>query len=315
VIRCIFKCSQAELYSICRYGWNSCIDFITLFAFFMAKYDPAYIASMLAQIDAAEALPDASKRKTAHQQDRKLLKKTAKNCLLLWRTLHRYILAAFPVEYQKMMCEDAGISYYEKASQYSWEDVIALMTAGNQFIDTHLAELSANNVMPSTFQATFNGTLVDLQTRQTKFFASEDIAKAQTKAKAEANKAIYLMLMEMFKDAQIVFANDPDNARRFTFAYAKYLVSGTGTSGFSGQITDAVTGDPIANAIITIVGRKPVTSNKSGHYEIHPVASGKYTVKFEAAGYDAFFLLQQEVKLGITSRLNVTMKENTTVTS
>ena len=57
-----YKCSQQSLYAVCRSGWSSCNTYLAQFTAFSPLYDGAYITARVADITAAEALPDAEQR-------------------------------------------------------------------------------------------------------------------------------------------------------------------------------------------------------------------------------------------------------------
>lgn len=67
----------------------------------------------------------------------------------------------------------------------------------------------------------------------------------------------------------------------------------------TGTVTDALTGDPISGAAVSVVGESPsATSSGSGTYTITGLPDGTYTVRVEATGYDP---QERDVTLGTAS--------------
>ena len=299
-----FNCTQQELYTVCRLGWQSCSQHLTGFFDFKAKYDANLITIRLAEVEAASKLPDEQARGSISETFRIQLTKLAADCLSNWQKLKRYIADAFPPEFQKTKLEAAGQSYYHKAGNDDWEACRALLTSSYSFIIDNEAILSNNQNMPGTFPGIFQTAKKEFEIKHQDFLDSEEKGLQNTETKSLANNEIHKTLMPMFLDGQEIFKDEDALKKQFIFDQVLNLASGTGTAGIRGTITDAGTNAPIPNATINIESiNKSTTTDEEGKYIITQVASGKYKVIFTAQLYQQKSILQ-EIKVGTISTAN-----------
>jgi len=90
-----YKCTQQQLYTIGRAAWQNCTDHLADFTALRAKYDAAFVTARLADIDAAEALPDEEQRKQTAQLQREQLRVLAETSRDFWQRLKLYIEEAY----------------------------------------------------------------------------------------------------------------------------------------------------------------------------------------------------------------------------
>ena len=200
-----YSCTQQELYTVCRQGWQSCSQHLADFAAFKAKYDAPYIAAALASVEAASTLPDYQARSAESEVLRIQLTQTNTACLAHWQKLKRYITDAFPAEILKPRLEEAGQLYYLKASQLNWDSTRGLLSMGSLVIQTHLADLTASLNMPPAFQATFDTDKAKFESQHQAFLDSEELTNQATEVKILANNQIHASIMSMFLDGQEIF--------------------------------------------------------------------------------------------------------------
>ncbi len=220
-----YRCTQSELYAICNIGWNSFKEHVNEFTKLKGFYTIDYANERLAEVEVAFNLPDYSNRYSESEAIRVGMIKKADECLGKWQILKRYILEAFSKEYHKLHLDSAGIEFYNQSAAYNWEVIFALMRSGSQFIETHMAELLANNNMPAGFKAEFDLVLVELFEMYQQFFEAMSQAKEITSLKINANNDIYEKLMRMFKDAQQIFRHEPGIRQRYIFTHVLARVS------------------------------------------------------------------------------------------
>ena len=63
------------------------------------------------------------------------------------------------------------------------------------------------------------------------------------------------------------------------------LTSSTATGSVAGNVSDGLTGSPIAGAIVTVSNGLTTVSDLNGNYSFPAVLSGSYTVTVSAIGY------------------------------
>ena len=305
-----YNCGQQELYSAALLGWESCSQHLTAFTNFSPLYDAALIATRQQEVKDASELPDEQARNAQSEIFRIELSQLAKNAMENWQKLKRYISKAWSEEFQKARLEEAGSKYYLKAGNEDWESCKGLLSSGMNFIDTYLAELTANLNMPPTFQAAFKDNKNAFFTKHQQFLDSEEAGRIATENKIVANNGVYKNLMSAFLDGQEIFKDEDAIKKQFIFDHVLNLVSGTGTAGIRGTITDAATGLTVANVTAAIeTTDKTAITDEDGKYIITQVASGKYKVSFTAEGYQNKSVLQ-EIKVGTISTLNVQLVKN-----
>jgi hypothetical protein len=300
-----YRSTQQELYTVCRLGWQSCTQYLGDFADFKARYNAGFIADRLAEVEAASNLPDDQARGSQSETLRIQLGQAAQDCLSGWQKLKRYIADAFPPEFQKAKLEAAGQNYYEKAGSNNWDSCRGLITSGNNFIALHLAELTANENMPPTFQTNFSNTKNTFEKLHQEFLKSEEAGSLSTENKLTANNNIYDKLISMYLDGQEIFKNNETIKKQFTFEQTLGLASGNNAAGIKGQITNSADGTPIANASIAIKdSNKIALTDAEGKYQLSPVPSGIYTIVITAEGFQPQEIVQQ-IKVGTVSGLSI----------
>jgi len=306
MIKQSYNCSQQELYTACRLGWQSCQQHLADFSNLKARYNANFITDRLKEVEIAASMKDDQARGEQSEVLRINLQDIATTCLANWQKLKRYVADAFPDAEQKPRLESAGQSYYLPASQNNWDSMRGLLTSGSTFIENNFSNLTANENMPDTFKATFNDSKQKFEKIHQDFLDSEESAIINTETKITANNDIHGKLMSMFLDGQEIFKNQEAIQRQFIFTEVLNLVSGIGTAGIKGYITNSKTKSPIIGATIKLgQTNKSGISDESGRYEITQVASGKYPIVISAEGYQTTTIAEQEIKVGTVSTLSV----------
>lgn len=301
-----YTSAQLELYTIARLGWNSCQQHLADFADFKARYTLTYITDRLDELTQAENLPDDQARGERAETLRIKLIEQARITLDLWQRLKRYIIDAFPESLHKPKLESAGQDHYLKASQNNWDSLNGLLISGNNFIANNAPDLSANDNMPLNFPLRFSTARTEFGVLHQQFLDAEEQAYIQTQTKINANNEVYAKLMNMFLDGQEIYKSDEAIRKQFTFSEILYLVSGAGTAGVKGYITDSNTAQPIADVTVTIIGKaKTYTSDNEGKYEILQLANGTYTIQYQKTGYETQTIQNHEIKTGTIGKLDI----------
>ncbi len=146
----VYPCSMAELYTICRMGWNSFIANLAVFSGFLNTYTAVYGQDALDEIDAAEAMPEFQERNEQAELALVQLKQTGKAALKHWKFLRNYISRSFVEEERKAKWESAGSDHYDKASNQNWSELRNMLTAGSNFITANAAALGAGGMATGT---------------------------------------------------------------------------------------------------------------------------------------------------------------------
>lgn len=210
-----YSCSQAELYIMCRTGWNLCRDNLAAFAAYKPKYTEGFVAQNISDINAADGLDDAQARFSGRQNLRIDLVEKKDDIISLFVQLKGYITDAYRTDKVKNMTNAAGQAYFKKAKSSNWTSVTALLSSAIPFITNHTAELSANNNMPSDFLTKFQATKLEFEEIYEAWKLEHGSSSGETDKKLAANNDIFSKLKTMLSDAQIVFRKDSTMQKKF----------------------------------------------------------------------------------------------------
>lgn len=275
--RNVYPCGQQELYTIVPNGWASYAEHLGRFAAKKLTYTVQKGLDAMAAMHAAEAMPDDASRESVHVLLRMKLVELASTCIIVWGDLDSYIMDGFADSEQESRRSAAGHDYYERALHEDWEGVKGLMKNGADFIAAEGAALTTGG-MPMAFPGEYGAARTAFLDKYLEFTQAEELTKAMTDAKIEANNAVYRELMKMFRDGQKIFRFEPAIREQFTFERVLKLIDGggggTGTvSKFTttGTITDKATGLPINKVTVTLAtvdGEVSTQTGPDGKYEL-----------------------------------------------
>ncbi len=232
-----FNFSFTVLYIVCRLAWANCLNNIAVFTSRKPFYDAAYVAARVAEIDAAEQLPDDQARGEAAETLRIHLVDKGKVCIEYWNLLDRYIASAFPKNEWKPKREAAGSDLYAEAVHENWDKLRTMMSNGFEFISNNTVALSAGMNMPAGFPAEFEGVKNAFNADHDAFLLAEETAHTGTQTKGEAHDAIYEKMRLMLDDGKAFFVNNAALKDQFILTNLVELV-GTPTGGGGGELAE-----------------------------------------------------------------------------
>jgi hypothetical protein len=302
----IYSCTKKLLYSICTTCWNSCSNYVTDFTSFKAFYTPQFISTQLQAIEDAKALPDSRQIIAARRNARVNLIAAADIVKSNWQNLKVYITKAYSKDLAPAMLDAAGADLYRKVSANNWGAITALIDAANTVIADNLADLTANNNMPETFQATFQTAGENCIGLATTFFEADNAKKFVVQNKLAANNAIYESTIEMLKDGQQIFKDNAAVKPFFVFSEQAAVQEGKNTASVYGYIkNDAKL--PVVGATVTSkeLGYSAIT-NEKGRYSITRMVEGDYTLTITCPGYVSQDI-QVTVVAGTKTKATVTL--------
>lgn len=277
-----YSCKQGELYTICNLGWDACAANIAAFTALSAVYNVSLISARKAAITAAANLPDFQARNAIAETIRLYLAADNIQIMNLFQRLKHYISIAFPASQWQIAYDAAGWTEYLAASREDWDSTSLMLINMNNYVSANSAALLAGANMPTGFAATLATLTTSFTTNHYNFIQAREAAALATETKLIANNAIYTDLMTMFSAARLL-GFSPALTKQFTFASLLQLISGVGTSGITGYVLSAATGDPIENASLKINSLGiHVFSNSDGSYTLSSIPSGNYTVEVSA---------------------------------
>jgi hypothetical protein len=183
---------------------------------------------------------------------------------------------------------------------------VHFMDKNKAALETTWQDPSVKNNMPASFITDFKAIQAELIGLNDDRDNTDETAMNQTSEKLDANNAIHSAVLEMCTDAARIFSLTPTLKEEFTFTNFLNKTRGIRPAGINGKVSNAVTGKVLENVTVFIADSDRVaTTDDKGRYEISPLMYGKYTVSFEAEGYEPFVVVDVAVKTGVLTRVNI----------
>jgi hypothetical protein len=302
-----YPCKQIEFYAAAKIGLNSFKRYIDKFTNLKAKYTLAFFVAMLAKLKAAESMPDQDVRNAKTKEARNTLQKSAEQCRIYWQLLLSYLETAYKADVLPFKRQAAGGNYYAEAGDNNWEAVNQLMNDAVKFVEDNLADLTAGDNMPATFEGDLVVVFKKFQDDYEAFMEAEELVDDLGEDKVIATNECFDDLMQIFADGVKVFRDDEGKQKQFVFDHVLSLVSNKVAS-LGGKITTTKVGDELSGFVVRIAetGDEAV-SDASGVYDFGSIKAETYTLEFSKVGYESQTLQNVEVKTGTGKTVNVVM--------
>lgn len=303
-----YKCTQQELYTGARIAWTTFGQYQPTFAKYKAFYKPELADVNFAIITATDKMPDDKTRAATVTAVRMKLVDCNAKVIFCFNVLEGYINSAYDVSLRPVMKKAAGDQFYDKAVKQNWTSTLGLLSSAIPFVEDNAADLSKNENMTPQYLPDFKVVKAEFDVQYALYIEAVNTSETVTLQKNIANNAIYISVLDMFADAQTYFKNEPTVAEKFVWNTIVAQTKGTKAAGFNGKVTDAITGNVLANAQLKVLmSDKTAATDAEGRFDLSPLASGLYSITVVLEGYEPVKLTAQEVKIGIIGRLNVEM--------
>lgn len=305
------NCTQQELYAVCTSGWESCKQNLEKFTGFKPKYTAAYVDAKLAAIREASKMTNRRQHIAAQKLIRLNLKTQVDICLASWRKLQSVIEEVWPLAEHGSRLQEAGYQFYRDTYNQRWEACIGLMDSSESFIKNHADKLLANDNLEPNYVENFSAIAKSFHEQYQKFRDSLKQTETGTDAKLEANDTIFSDLKTMCKDAKMIFKNDPVRLKQFIFDSMLNMLSGPGTAGIKGSISNGQIPIEDIDAVALSLAEtgENIEVRDDGSYRFTRLAAGSYTVKVTAPGYKDQTIPNVVVNSGSYTTLNILLEK------
>lgn len=300
------NCSFQDLGDASRYSWQMCDHDQVLFFNFKNKYTKVYIHGHIDSVQLFLDLTSYNSQLQISKDARQAFYKERNSLIDLFLFTKGYnIEIETDKEKLKTLNKDAGQQVYDAMNPTMWKDIDALANAMLSYIPKHEKGLLAGG-MPADFVKRIENNRAALLTAYEFLGVKEEEAKAATTARTLAGSELKAFVVAMFKDAQLVFRDDKETAKKYVWEAVLTRVRGPKETGFGGKITSEGAKTALANATITIPALNlSVVSDAEGKYKFSSLAVGTYDLEITCAGYEKKIVSAKDVKANIMGRLNI----------
>jgi hypothetical protein len=161
----------------------------------------------------------------------------------------------------------------------NWSEAQNMYKKALLYIDGHLAELTANENMPTTFKDGFILAVKNYNTKLKEFNDAKAIASEGTDAKIEANNAVYEKVIDKICEVgQTIFADDDTKRGEFSFEKQSEVLRPLGAAGLKGVVTKD--GQPQAGLVVELENENmSVITGSDGVFDFgNKLSSGTDTI-------------------------------------
>lgn len=216
-----YNCSQNTFYAAAHLGVERLIENIADFSAVLPEYTLELAQGIKAHINAADALPDHDARKllaeTLWTEVDKLRKENAYAFGLFLLTIDKICAASL----RDATYDAAGRKYYMAAKAGDDAPVIPMFSSLNPFINENWTALSTIGKMTTVQRDDFLAKQAAYKTKYDAMAAAKKAVKDKKDEKIDANNACYDEMMVYVKVAQLIYADDAEMAKSFTFSALK----------------------------------------------------------------------------------------------
>ena len=305
-----FNCTQQELFAACTIGWDLCARHLEQFTALKPRYNADYVASKRQEIADAMVQPGRNRRSAAMELMRQELRRQNDECLESCLKLKRHMDEVWSGEELKAMLKQAGVDDTREVRRYQYENTQGMMVNAALFIAANKEALTRNLNMSEAFEEQFLATKEAFQDHYQKYLDSTNHATVRSQEVLEVLNGIYQDLSAMFADARVIFRQEPDVQKRFSFELVLSNVRSSGWAGIKGTLT--IDGGPYRllpdlELRIRETGESAELDDE-GNYIFQQMKAGYYTIEMRDPGYQGEVLLGVEVKTGSYTQLNLDLQ-------
>ena len=304
-----YPIKQSETCETMRILWRNCKNNIGPMSELKSRYTEAYCDERIAEIDAADALPDEAARAEVHEMLRKNLVTLGGGCTGFWKRLKSYINDIFKGEEERrIQYNAAGWGNYEAAAAHTWQAVHDLMQSGSNYIAANDTILKGenNDNMPAGFPQQFNAAWAAFKVKRKNFEDAENNDKEGAAAKVTAINNCYDLTTDMDADGQTVFAKDDVKKKLFSFEAQSKLVAESSPASF--EVLVLVNGVPKPGVEISIENTdKELVTGSDGKALFTQMHKGPLTTLVECDGFVSK-QVAETLEAGVRKRITVTLE-------
>lgn len=300
-----FKGSEEDFTLVTGLICHFCLTKIAEFAALKAKYTPEMIQGILDSLQKAASMPNLQQRQSTSTALRAVLVNTGAVSCTNYLTLASYIESSFSADKMESMKKLAGGAYLNDARKNNWSSVSTMNKMMLTFIDTYSDDLT-NGDMPADFPDTCSSGSVAFTKALDAYETNKQTSEQQVQDRTAAFNRVNTSLKGIMRDGKLIYRNDPETRKQFTYSAVLKKISKNNRSGFRIEVTDSITQTPVITASVQFIeGEWLFKANQKGII-LAKLPQGEYNGTVTATGYSP-------VQVKFTSNKGVMHREQVTL--
>lgn len=305
-----FNCSFSDLGDIYRLGMFEYQQYRPRFAAHKpSKYTLAYEEESLALLQAFLIMDDNQAHEKAIQAARAVYVSSVKGVDTLFKSLKSFTRELSDDKTtQDNFFKDAGQQLLNDRGENNLADNDKVLNAMIRFVQNNRAALLVKD-LPADFVAQLQNKQTQLATTNKAWLDEKAAGSAASDAKTIAGNELKARLSALFLEAQTIFQEEKEIAKKFVWDTLLIKVRGVRDAGISGKTINKATEKAIGGITITILALNlTVVSDANGRYELSPVPEGVYDIEVKGDGFKSLVIEKRVVKSGVIGRLNIELE-------
>ena len=305
-----FNCSFSNLGDIYRLGMFEYQQYRSRFAAHKpSKYTLAYEDESAALLQAFLIMDDNQAHEKAIQTARAVYVSAVKGVDALFKTLKNFTRELSDDKtVQDNLFKDAGQQLLNDRGENNLADNDKVLGAMIRFVQNNQAALLAKD-LPADFVSQLQDKQAQLATTNKAWLDEKEAGSAASDAKTIAGNALKTRLAAMFLEAQTIFQEEKEIAKKFVWDTLLVKVRGVRDAGIGGKVTHKVTEKGVGNVTLFIpLLNLTVVSDADGRYELSPLPAGTYNIEVTCAGFKPLIIEGRVVKAGVVGRLTIVLE-------
>jgi CarboxypepD_reg-like domain len=305
-----FSCSFSNLGDVVRLGWFEYQQYESRFAAHKpSKYIPTYGEDNLKLLQDFLDMDDYSAHETLIQALRVLFVNEVKGVSMSFKTLKNYI-GGLTTDKTKLVnyYKDAGQQLYDDRKANDLADNDKVLVAMIRFVQNNQAVLLEKD-LPTNFVQQLKDKQTNLAATNKAWLDEKTLGSTASETKTIAGNDLKARLSNMFLDAQIIFQEEKEIAKKFVWDTLLTQVRGERDTGLIGKVMNKVTEKGASNVTISIPSLNLSTvSDATGRYELLSLPAGTHNIEAKGEGFKTQVIEKRFIKPNTMGRLTFEME-------
>ena len=274
-----------------------------------SKYPPQYAEENARLLQAFLNMPDSESFSKQIQAAREIYVNDVKGVSGLLKTLKSFIGELTTDKAKRVnLYKDAGQQLFDNRSENDLDDNVKVLSAMARFVQTNQTDLSAKD-LPAIFVQQLKDKQTSLATTNAAWLVEKAAASAAGEAKNIAGNELKARLSDMFLDAQTIFQDEKEIAKKFVFDTLLAKVRTGRNASISGKTNNKATEKGVGNITVFISSLNlSVVSGEDGRFDLSPLPAGTFDIEAKGEGFKTVVIEKRVIKAGVVGRLTIELE-------